>query len=272
MEFYKMHSCGNDFCIIKDENNLDYAKLATRICDRKYGVGADGLIIVKNNPLEMIIYNSCGNRENMNVNALCCFARYVLENKIVIEKNFDVITYLGVYNVKVKNNKDYLVTINMKKPYFQNSIMHICDDVNSFGRIITINNYSLTTYSLFLGSTHCIIFVDDLNSNVLDYANDLANNRIFKRKANINFVHIIDENNLEIKTYDKFKGFISSSAEGNAASVIVTNKLKLTNNLVKVKTNTEDILVNIDKKENVFIELNAKLAFTGNIKEDYLEC
>ncbi len=271
MEFYKMHSCGNDFCIINEEKNLDYSKLATKICDRKYGVGADGLIIVKKNPLEMIIYDSCGNRENMNVNALCCFARYVLEKTFVSEKTFDVITFLGLYNLKV-NNKDYSVTINMKKPYFQNSIMHICDDVNSFGRIITINKYSLTTYSLFLGSTQSIIFVDDLNSNVLDYAKDLANNRIFKRKANINFVHIIDENNIEIKTFDKNKGFILSSGEGASASVIVTNKLKLTNNKVKVTTQAEDILVNIDKKENVFLQISAKFAFIGDIKEDYLEC
>lgn len=272
MEFYKMHSCGNDFCIILDNNYVDYSKLAIKICDRKYGVGADGIIIVKNNPLEMIIYDSNGKRENMNVNALSCFARYVIEKNIVLDKSFDVITFLGTYNIKIKNNKDFFVSINLKKPYFQNSIMHICDDVNSFGRIITINNYSLTTYSLFLGSTQSIIFVDDLNSNVLEYANNLANNRIFKRKANINFVHIIDENNIEIKTYDKNNGFILSSGEGACASVIVTNKLKLTNNLVKVKTDAEYILVNIDKKENVFLEISSKLAFIGDIKEDYLEC
>lgn len=272
MEFYKIHSCGSDFCLIMHIEHSDYSKLAIRLCDRKFGVGADGLIIVKKEPLEMIVYNSLGIRENMNVNALGCFAKYALEKSIVSDKAFDVITFLGLYNIKIKNNKDFFVTINMKKPYYQNSIMHICDDVNSFGRIISINNYSLTTYSLFLGSTQSIIFVDDLNSNVLDYAKALANNRIFKRKSNINYVHIIDENNIEIKTYDKDNGFVLASGEGASASAIVTNKLKLTNNRVKVKTDFEDILVNIDKKENVFLEISAKLAFIGNIKEDYLEC
>ncbi|MDE7095660.1 MAG: hypothetical protein K2O23_04145, partial [Anaeroplasmataceae bacterium] len=86
MEFYKMHGCGNDFCVIEYEEGMDYSILAQKLCDRRFGIGADGLIIVKQNPLEMLFYNQDGSRASMCGNGIRCFARYVYEKNIVTTK------------------------------------------------------------------------------------------------------------------------------------------------------------------------------------------
>ena len=57
MRVVKMHGCGNDFCVIPYEPNKDYKELAIKMCNRKTGIGADGMIVVKNEPLEMLFYN-----------------------------------------------------------------------------------------------------------------------------------------------------------------------------------------------------------------------
>ena len=73
----KMHSSGNDFCIVDFIEKTDFKGLAVKICNRKLGVGADGLIVVKRNPrLEMLFYNMDGSASSMNSNALRCFIRY----------------------------------------------------------------------------------------------------------------------------------------------------------------------------------------------------
>lgn len=95
MNFVKMHGCGNDFVIIEDEKGFNYEKLAVSLCNRKTGVGADGLIIVKKNPLEMIFYNQDGSRASMCGNGIRCFARYCYEKSFVRIRGLSVLLRLG---------------------------------------------------------------------------------------------------------------------------------------------------------------------------------
>ncbi|MDE7385451.1 MAG: diaminopimelate epimerase, partial [Anaeroplasmataceae bacterium] len=154
MEFYKMHGCGNDFCIIEYEPNVEYSTLAKELCDRRFGIGADGLIIVKTNPLEMIFYNQDGSRASMCGNGIRCFARYVYEKRIVTTKQFDCFTLAGMMKIEITSEDPFLCKIDMGKPSFSNSMIHVSDDIKSFGRLLTIEKYSLTIYSFFMGTIH----------------------------------------------------------------------------------------------------------------------
>ena len=72
----KMHGCGNDFCVLSYEKGIDYSNLAIKLCNRKTGIGSDGMIVVKTNPLEMLFYNSDGSRAPMCGNGIRCFSKY----------------------------------------------------------------------------------------------------------------------------------------------------------------------------------------------------
>ena len=76
----KMEGCGNDFIVVdyEEAKGLNLSKLTIELCDRHFGVGADGAIFVKQNPLEFIYYNSDGSFSSFCGNGMRCFAKYVI--------------------------------------------------------------------------------------------------------------------------------------------------------------------------------------------------
>ena len=128
IKFEKYHGAGNDFIIV-NENELiekgipDYSELAQAICNRRYGVGADGLIILKyvaNMPF-MFFFNSDGSQAPMCGNGIRCFAHYLKNNKIKIENEFVVKTVPGdlmIQTFMTENSEELLVKVNMGKPVF----------------------------------------------------------------------------------------------------------------------------------------------------------
>ncbi len=72
-------------------------------------------------------------------------------------------------------------------------MIYVSDDITSFGRLFTIGEYHLTIYSFFMGTIHTVIFVDSLESDLLQLAAEISHHRLFKKQTDVNFVHIIDE-------------------------------------------------------------------------------
>lgn len=262
-----MHGCGNDFCVIQYKEKEDYSLLAKRLCDRRFGVGADGLIIVKENPLEMIFYNQDGSRASMCGNGIRCFARYVYEKKLVSSKQFECLTMAGIMRVEITEEDPFSCRVDMGCPSYSNSMIHISDDIQSFGRLLTIDGYSLTIYSFFMGTIHTVIFVDSLESDVIRLAEKICKNRLFKNQTNVNFVHLIDDKNIEIKTYERGVGWTLACGTGACASVVACVRLKLTCRKVLVKLPYGNLRIEVTKKENVFMEGPAVLSYIGKIKE-----
>lgn len=271
MEFYKMHGCGNDFCLIEFQKGVSYPQLALRLCDRKLGVGADGLIVVKKDPLEMIFYNQDGSRASMCGNGIRCFARYVYEKGIVSSKKFDCLTLAGMMKIEVTQEHPFLCKVNMGHPSYANQMIHVSDDVSSFGRILTIEKYHITIYSFFLGTIHTVVFVDSLDSNILDLAEQICKNPLFKSQTNVDFVHLIDESSIQVKTYERGVGWTLACGTGACAAVVACTKLKLTKNKVQVILPLGKLNIEVTKKEEVFMEGPASISYIGQIKE-CLEC
>ncbi|MDE6661078.1 MAG: diaminopimelate epimerase [Anaeroplasmataceae bacterium] len=271
MEFYKMHGCGNDFCVIEYEAGIEYSSLAKKLCDRKFGIGADGLIVVKQNPLEMLFYNQDGSRASMCGNGIRCFARYVYEKKLISAKKLECLTLAGVMKIEITSLDPFLCKVDMGQPSFSNSMIHVSDDIKSFGRLLTVDGYSLTIYSFFMGTIHTVIFVDSLEADVLKFAEKICKNRLFRKQTNVNFVHLLDESHIEIKTYERGVGWTLACGTGACASVVTCTRLKLTKNRVNVKLPYGYLNIEVTKKENVIMEGPAVLSYVGQLKEGF-EC
>ena len=132
MKFWKLQGIGNDFIAIdgRDDNinSDDYGKLAKSVCHRKFSVGADGLLVVKNSnvaDIEMVYYNSDGSRASMCGNGLRCFVKFVYDNNIVNKEKIDVDTLDGIKKIKINlKNKDIdTITVNMGQGSFK------CSDI-----------------------------------------------------------------------------------------------------------------------------------------------
>ena len=108
MKFWKLHGIGNDFIAIDDRfekrDAKYYSNLSKKLCNRRFSIGADGLLVVKNSEvsdIKMVYYNADGSRAFMCGNGLRCFVRFVYESKIVEKEEFYVETLDGIKKVNV---------------------------------------------------------------------------------------------------------------------------------------------------------------------------
>ena len=107
MEFIKMHGTGNDFIFLLDLDNKyigQESELAKKLCHRRFGIGADGLVLVRKSEIadiKMVIVNSDGSAANMCGNAIRCFGKYVFENNIINKDIITVETGDGVKKLKL---------------------------------------------------------------------------------------------------------------------------------------------------------------------------
>ena len=101
MKISKYHGLGNDFIITKYDPKYDFKSLAIKLCESHVGIGADGFIVLKENPLEMVFYNMDGSLAPMCGNGIRCLAHYIVRNNISSSDEFDVKTQAGVMKVKV---------------------------------------------------------------------------------------------------------------------------------------------------------------------------
>ncbi len=264
MKFLKMHGCGNDFVMADYEENIDYANLAIKICDRHIGVGADGLILVKTNPLEMIYYNADGSRAPMCGNGIRCFSLYCYKNKIVNSLKFDVLTLAGTMKIEIESLEPFNVKVNMGKAIYDNKLIKAFDNQNYKGRIIKLNELNVKIYSLFVGTIHTVIFVNDFDDEILNYAKEISDYYLFKEKTNVNFVNVVDKEMMYVKTYERGCGWTFACGTGCCASAYVANELGLVNNNVKVGLKYGSLNININ--DNIYMTGPAEIVYEGDYK------
>ena len=256
MHIIKMHSYGNDYAVSLFEKNLDYSIISKKICDRRFSLGALGLILIKQNPFEILYYDRFGNKKEPTGDMYLCYSLYVKLNNLARRGEFDV-SYLGRTKNIMLENED--IVINYPQPNFNNSMLYINDCLDSYGRILKINGVDITIFCMNVTSVRCVIFVDSFEDNVLNFAKDISTNQLFRRGINVDFVKIIDRKNIKVKSYEYNIGF-KFSAEGNVAAVIAANKNGYTYKTVEVENEFGKSLVDTTKKI---------IRFVGNAYKNY---
>lgn len=262
MNFSKYHGCGNDFIIVDYKPNNDYSLLAKKLCDRKIGIGADGLIAVKLKPLEMIFYNMDGSRAPMCGNGIRCFARYCYERGIVKQKNFDVLTLAGVMKIEIADDKNFLIKVNMGAPLFDNESIKATDSQNCFGREIVANGQKVKIYGFFMGTVHTVVFIDDIKDGTTQLGDAICKHELFAEKTNVNFVQVIDGGNFIVRTYERGVGWTCACGTGACASFVAGKKLGICDSFVNVHLQYGTLKIE-EKNENIFMTGPASLVFEG---------
>ncbi|MBQ4596087.1 MAG: diaminopimelate epimerase, partial [Firmicutes bacterium] len=217
LKFSKYHGCGNNFVMVREQELIEYLggitepetkeypAFAQKVCDINTGIGADGLIIVREEPaLEMVFYNMDGSRAPMCGNGIRCFARFCLEEGICEEASYAVKTLAGDMVVEVTSREPFMARIDMGTPIFEPAAIAVDSERSDFlGQQLEISDGSRwTVNSLFMGTVHTVVFVDDYDSFDIEYVGrELCEHPTYTEKTNVNFVRVIDENTVEMKTY-----------------------------------------------------------------------
>ncbi len=247
IKFEKYHGAGNDFIIVNEKELIekgipDYSELAQAICNRRYGVGADGLIILKyvaNMPF-MFFFNSDGSQAPMCGNGIRCFAHYLKNNRIKIENEFVVKTVPGdlmIQTFMTENSEELLVKVNMGKPVFDIKKLINTEKEQFLKEKIDIDGKEIEISYIFMGTDHSVIFVNDFQDYDIDELGSKIENylELFPKKVNVNFVKVYDKNNMEVITWERGAGRTLACGTGVTASAVLARIFGYVDENVKVK-------------------------------------
>lgn len=237
----KMQGCGNDFVIIDypefEKTGLKMSELAKKVCDRNFGVGADGMIIPNLSPenkeadIAWYFYNSDGSTAQMCGNGMRCFAKYVYDNKLVDKKSFKVQTLAGIIKPELLENG--LVKVNMGKPILEDKKIPFWSENGEKKLVALDREFEITPVSM--GNPHCVIITnDDPMGLAKKYGPTIEKHEFFPEKTNTEFVKVKSNMEIDMRVYERGCGITLACGTGACASVVACVLNNLTENKVKV--------------------------------------
>jgi diaminopimelate epimerase len=283
-EFEKFHGLGNDYIIVNDlELQIPEKKkprLAEKLCEWHFSVGADGLIYVCDSEMadiKMRIFNNDGTEAEMCGNGIRCFAKYIFEHNIIKSHKIEIETLKGIIHARLKEAGDDEVSsveINMGEPILQcEEIPIILDKNDSFECInepLPVLDKIFNISAVSMGNPHAVIFVDDqLDDNDLNkYGSAIETHKRFPDKTNVEFVKVISRNECRMRVFERGVGITNSCGTGSCASVvagIILGKFARGEPIV-VHNDGGDLIITFDG-ESVLMEGPVERVFTGKIKQ-----
>ena len=201
----KMQGCGNDFVILDyneyKKSDISMPELAKKLCDRHFGVGADGMIIPDTTTdkadIGWYFYNSDGSTAQMCGNGMRCFAKYVYDNRLVEKKKFSVSTQAGIISPEISDNGD--VKVDMGIPILQDEKIPFKGE-----RKISIKNRTFDITPVSMGNPHCVIFTEeDPLYMAQTYGAEIEKHPYFPEKTNTEFVRIKSKNEIDMCVYER---------------------------------------------------------------------
>lgn len=279
MKFFKMQAAGNDFILVNgfEYKNLHLSDTAKNVCDRHFGVGADGFITCSGSDIadiKMNFYNADGSRGGMCGNGIRCFSKFIYENGIVKKKSFSVETDTGIKFISLileNENVKYLVVDMGKVDFSPYSIPCNLDKKEVISEEIEILGKKMKISSVLMGVPHTVIFVDsyeNLDINLL--GEKIEKNKLFPKGTNVNFVKIIDSNTMEIKTWERGVGRTLGCGTGCCSSASIAYKLnKINSNKVKMLAEGGEIFVEIGDNYHIKMSGTAEIICSGEFLKQF---
>lgn len=226
IKFTKMQGLGNDFVILDyaeyEKTAMSPDELAKKLCDRNFGIGADGLIIVnpksENADISWIFYNSDGSVAQMCGNGMRCFAKYIYDKKLIDKKEFSVETKAGIISPKIISENE--VRVNMGKPVLTPEKIPCANGFN-LDIPYAIENEKFSLNAVSMGNPHCVIFVEKDSKNLaLQYGRTLETDKLFPEKTNVEFVEVLSRDEVNINVWERGCGITLACGTGACATVV----------------------------------------------------
>lgn len=277
MKFTKMHGCGNDYVYINcfEENVENAADLAVQVSHRRFGIGSDGLILIKPNEnadAEMEMYNADGSMSEMCGNGLRCVAKYVYDHGIAPKRDMKLMTGDGIKDVTVlpsqkDDTKAEALRIDMGVPRLEGSaIPSTYEGDEIIEADITADDKTFKCTLVNVGNPHCVIYVDDVkNFPVEHYGPLLESHEAFPARINVEFVEIISRGEVIQRTWERGSGETWACGTGATAVSIAGVLTDKTDNEVLIHLTGGDLVLNYEKGSSAIMTGPAVEIFSGDL-------
>ena len=228
MRFYKVHGLGNDFILFDHTQgeDMDYNALAKRLCHRQTGVGADGILAVlpsEKADIRMRIINSDGSEAEMCGNGIRAFAKYVYEAGIVKKPEFSIETLAGIMRPALTLEAGAVsgVTVDMGEPFLECSQIPVAGEGRCVDRELTVLGKKVRYTTVLVGVPHTVVFVPDPTApELMELGSAIERAPVFPKRTNVNFVRVMDRENLEMRTWERGCGPTLACGTGACSALV----------------------------------------------------
>lgn len=283
MKFTKMQGIGNDYVYVNcfEETVKDPAAVARYVSDRHFGIGSDGLILIKPSDIadcEMDMYNLDGSQGAMCGNGIRCVAKYVYDYGIVKKENISVSTKSGIkyLDLTVRDGKVALVRVNMGSPVLTASQIPVVSSTEEMiNAPLKVNGETYYITAVSMGNPHAIVYMTDVDHlDIGEIGPYFENHMAFPDRVNTEFVEVLDDHTLKMRVWERGSGETLACGTGACAVAVasILNGHVDGEKPVTVKLLGGDLEIFWDRQENlVYMTGPAATIFDGEIDLSFLE-
>ncbi|SDT42544.1 diaminopimelate epimerase [Paenibacillaceae bacterium GAS479] len=276
MEFTKMNGLGNDFIVVFGEKDLPIGvdKLAVDLCNRYFGIGADGLVYIlpsERADFRMRIINSDGSEAEQCGNAIRCVAKYVFDNGHTDKQSLTIETLgAGVQQVEltVEDGKAAFIRVDMGEPILEGlRVPTTIDAERIVGHPIQVDGREFSFTAVSMGNPHAVIYVDDAAGfDLAAWGPKLEAHPMFPRKTNVEFVTVNSRNQADMRVWERGAGPTLACGTGACATVVSSVLNGLTDREATVSLKGGDLLIEWSEVDNhVYMTGPAAEVFRGKL-------
>jgi diaminopimelate epimerase len=270
--FIKTHALGNDFLLVEQTVNIprEYGPLAQRICDRHFGIGADGLILwsAAGDSFKIRIFNQDGGEAECSGNGLRCVAAYLIESGRWRQDDILLETMSGSYKLK-RRGREFEADMGEPKlappdiPFIPPSP---ADRIVNYPLVAGGEEFSITCCST--GNPHCSIFVDVTDDAYVEKVGPvLERHPAFPNRTNVEFIRVINRQEAEVRFWERGVGYSNASGTGSCGAAVACMLNGRTGRRVTIHAKAGDLVVEWPENGRL------KLTSTANVVAEgkYLE-
>jgi len=275
LRFTKLHGTANDFVYVDARRGFpgDPAALAPHLCDRRRGIGADGLILLlaarDDGDCRVEIYNSDGSRAEMCGNGIRGLAKFVRDRRLVDADPLRVETDAGVKTITAETRDGIVanVTVDMGAPIWSGRAIPVDADGEVIERPLEVAGRTWKVTCVSMGNPHCVVFVDDVAGLPLaELGPRFAHHPFFPRGMNTEFIRVADRTHLEMRVWERGAGETMACGTGACAAAVAAARTGRTGRQVSVALPGGDLAIDWRADDHVLMTGDAVEVFEGQVE------
>ncbi len=273
LHFSKMQATGDDYIFIEnfDQSITCPESLCISLCDRNYGVGADGIVLIERSKVadaRMRMFNRDGSAGKMAGNSIRCVGKYLYDNRLVKKTVMTIETDSGIKILTLYTSNDEVttVTVDMGRASFAPEDLPCTIEAERIVDYpVEIGGEMQRITCVSVGNPHCVLFVDRVDDVDVDKVGPVFENApIFPERINTEFVRVVNRSTVKMRVYERGNGETMACGTGACAAAIAAVEAGLCNKGedITVKVRGGDLIVNYSDF-GVTLTGDAKLVYRG---------
>lgn len=279
MKFTKMHGIGNDYILIDArEMDRDWSKLAQAMCDRHFGVGSDGILLIRPSSVadyRMQIFNPDGSEAEACGNGIRMFTKYLVEQDIApsgsSELMIETLGAVGKVNVIRDNGRVDAVRASMGVPRLKPEEIPVALDGPGpvIDHTIDVDGTEVKVTCVSMGNPHAVSFIDEPvdQYDLSSIGPRVEHHPFFPQRVNFEIVNVIDRTQVKVRTWERGVGETLACGTGACAVGVAARLHDVADSPVQVDLPGGTLKIEWDGEGEVFMSGPAEYVFTGDWKE-----